>query len=188
MINYKKIAKFIKDARTLYIWNTEDLQYVCNGIAVYPIFGMPKMSPSEVLTFLGLADKKKDIMTIDNDAPEWLKNATYDKLGEGLLGRTGPDILLNGEVCRIFYTERGAVIVKSAYLSVAELSATDETPLIHCLLKMTKGTAVATFVGFELYNITMTIPPNALAAQYEVLASQIATAERIKMSGSEEKK
>ena len=186
MINYKKIAKFIKDTRTLYVWNTEDMQYVCNGITVFPIFGMPKMSPMEILTFLGLADKAKDIMIHTDDAPEWLEDATFDKLDENLLERTGPCIVLDGNEYRTFYTERGAVIVRNAYLLVVESSATDETPVIHCMLEMPGKTAVATFAGFELYNITMPLSPKGLAAQYEVLASQLHTAERQTKPESEE--
>ena len=107
-MNYKKIAKFIKDARHLTIWNDGSLQYISDGVAVYPVFGMPKMNEMEMLNFLGLMDKSSAISTVMKPAPEFLKNASYDECSDSILEKTGPLIINRGEVYRSFYTESGA--------------------------------------------------------------------------------
>ena len=62
-MNYKTIAKFIKDRRNLIIWDEPGLQWISDGVAVYPVFGMPKMNETEMIVFLGL-EKDKDKISV----------------------------------------------------------------------------------------------------------------------------
>ncbi len=172
-MNYKKIAKFIKDARHLAIYNVCGLQYISNGAAIYPVFGMPRMKEMEMLNFLGLADKSNQISVTMKDAPDWITDITYDACDENILEKTGPMILLNGEACRVFYTESGAIICKNSYISTIESSVGDEMPIIHCFTKAGKSDVVAIFVGFDLYGIVLPMKTEDLHRKYRELSDML---------------
>lgn len=180
-MNYKKIAKFIKDARHLTIYNAAGTQYISNGAAIYPVFGMPRMKEMEMLNFLGLADKSNQISVAMKDAPDWFTNITYDACDENVLEKTGPLILLNGDAYRTFYTESGAFVVKNSYISVVENGIDKDMPIVHCLTNVGHSQAVAVFVGFELYAIVCPIEPKGLYNEYLKLSTQLQLAESSKI-------
>ena len=177
-MNYKKIAKFIKDARHLTIWNDGSLQYISDGVAVYPVFGMPKMNEMEMLNFLGLADKANMISVRVNDVPEFVKNATFENCSDDILEKTGPMIFKDGDLYRVFYTEEGAVVVKNAYLSVIESGAKKEIPVMHCLTGAGKSRAVALFLGFDLHAIVMPIRFENWHTEYLQLSTMLQLAKQ----------
>lgn len=180
-MNYKKIAKFIKDARHLTIWNTCGLQYISDGVAVYPVFGMPRMKEMEMLNFLGLADKSNTISVTMKDAPDWVIDTTYDACDESVLEKTGPLIMLHGDVYRTFYAETGAVVVKNSYISAVESGLDNDMPIVHCLTDIGFSQAVAVFVGFELYTIVLPIETKDLYNDYIKLSTQLQLAEQSKI-------
>lgn len=176
-MNYKKIAKFIKDARRLIIWNSGSLQYISNGVAAYPVFGMPKMKEMEMLNFLGLIDKADSIAITTKLAPDWLKGITYSNCGDDVLEKTGPFIILSGEVCRTFYTESGAIVCKNSYISAIESSVDEDMPVNHCLIRLDTSPAVAVFVGFDLYGIVMPMKTEDLHRKYRELSDMLCLSE-----------
>ena len=180
-MNYKKIAKFIKDARHITIYNACGLQYISNGAAIYPVFGMPRMKEMEMLNFLGLADKSNQISVTMKDAPDWITDITYDACDENVLEKTGPMILLHGDAFRTFYTESGAVVVKNSYISVVENGIDKDMPIVHCLTDIGNCQADAVFVGFELYAIVCPIEPKGLYNEYLKLSMQFQLAEQTKI-------
>lgn len=180
-MNYKKIAKFIKDARHLTIYNATGTQYISNGAVIYPVFGMPRMKEMEMLNFLGLADKSNQISVTMKDAPDWITDITYDACDENVLEKTGPLILLSGDACRTFYTEQGAIVVKNSYISVVENGIDKDMPIVHCLTDIGNCRAVAVFVGFELYAIVCPIEPQGLYNEYLKLSMQFQLAEQTKI-------
>ena len=177
-MNYKKIAKFIKDARRMAIWNYGRMQYISDGAAVYPVYGMPKMNEMEMLNFLGLADKANMISTTVSDLPEFVINTTFENCGDDILEKTGPMIFKDGDLYRVFYTEEGAVIVKNVYLSVVESGAKDNMPIMHCLTNTGKGKAVALFIGFDLYAIVMPIRAENWHTEYLQLSTMLQLAKQ----------
>lgn len=177
-MNYKKIAKFIKDARRMAIWNYGRMQYISDGAAVYPVYGMPKMNEMEMLNFLGLADKANMISTTVSDLPEFIINTTFEDCEDDILEKTGPMIFKDGDLYRAFYTEEGAVIVKNVYLSVVESGAKDNMPIMHCLTNTGKGKAVALFIGFDLYAIVMPIKCKDWYKEYFQLSTMLQLAEQ----------
>ena len=176
-MNYKKISKFVKDARRLTIWNTGSIQYISDGAAVYPVYGMPRMSEMEMLNFLGLADKSDKISVVMKDAPEWIAATTYDKCDENVLEKTGPMIILHGDMFRTFYTESGAVVVENSYITAVENSFSKDYPVIHCLTEVGETPAVAVFAGFDLYAIILPIKTEGLYNDYLKLATQLQAAD-----------
>lgn len=177
-MNYKKIAKFIKDARHMVIWNDGEMQYISDGAAVYPVYGMPKMNEMEMLNFLGLADKANMISVRVNGVPEFVKNATFENCSDDILEKTGPMIFKDGDLYRPFYTEEGAVVVKNAYLSVIESGAKDEIPVMHCLIGTGKTSAVALFLGFDLHAIVMPIRAENWHTEYLQLSTMLQLAKQ----------
>ena len=172
-MNYKKIAKFIKDARRMVIWNYGRMQYISDGAAVYPVYGMPKMNEMEMLNFLGLADKANMISTTVSDLPEFVIKTTFENCGDDILEKTGPMIFKDGDLYRTFYTEEGAVIVKNVYLSVVESGVKDNMPIMHCLTSTGKAKAVALFVGFDLYAIIMPVKCEGWHKEYLQLSTML---------------
>ena len=179
-MNYKKIAKFIKDARRLSIYNAAGIQYISDGAAIYPVFGMPRMKEMEMLNFLGLADKSSTISVTMSDAPEWLVSITYDAC-ETILEKTGPMIMLSGEVYRTFYSEFGAVVVRNGYISVIENGIDKDIPIVHCLTSAGFGHAVAVFCGFDLYAVVCPIEPKGVYIEYTKLSTMLQLAEQTKI-------
>ena len=176
-MNYKKIAKFIKDARNLTIWDTESIQFISDGAAVYPVYGMPRMSEMEMLNFLGLVDNADKISVIRKNAPDWLKVLTYEKCDENILERTGPMILLHGEAHRTFYTESGALVVRNSYITAVENSFDKDYPVIHCQIELPKSPGVAVFARFDLYAVILPKKTEGLYTDYLKLATQLQEAD-----------
>lgn len=185
-MNYKKIAKFIKDTRTLTIWNGGGMQYITNGIAVYPVYGMPRMNEAEMLNFLGLADKASVITTKAVTAPDWLIELKYDECIDSILESNGPGIILHGDLFRTYYSEEGAVVVQNSYISAVEGSFDKDYPISRCMIDIgQKHKCIAIFAGFDIYGIVMPMETQELYREYYKLADQLKLANE-KQDGSHE--
>lgn len=185
-LNYKKIAKFIKDTRTMTIWNGGGMQYISNGVAVYPVYGMPRMNEMEMLNFLGLADKASVITTKAVAAPDWIVEASYDDCIDNLLESNGPGIILHGDLFRTYYTESGAVVIQNNYIFTVEGSFDKDYPISRCIINISdKIKGVAIFAGFDLYGVILPVETKELYRDYYKLADQLKLANE-KQDGSHE--
>lgn len=114
-MKYSKITPLIKKHKQLAIHTPESgEQWISNGVAAYPILGMPKMSESEMLTFFGF-------QVNDNiNVTEWQAdkiNLSDAAWGEEHINAFGPALIIGGDDCACFYTSIGAFIVKEKYLT-----------------------------------------------------------------------
>ena len=113
-MKYSKITPLIKKTKQLAIHTPNSgEQWISNGVAAYPILGMPHMSESEMLTFLGFQ------LNDDISATNWKANSIYlsdTAVGEELIKAFGPALTIGEDSCTCFYTSLGAFIVKDKYL------------------------------------------------------------------------
>ena len=167
-MNYKKIAKFIKDARNLIIWNNGREQWISDGYAAYPVLGMPMMNEKEMLMFLGLYDQADKISVRSNELPEWIKDLKYEGNFEIMLG---PSIIEAGGICRVYYTEQGAVVLKSKYFEAAEHNA-DEDIITYQVISE-KVTGIAVFLGFDLVAVVLPLVTKGMSDKYLKLVNML---------------
>ena len=176
-MNYNTIAKFIKQRRSLIIWDTDAEQWIGDGVGFYPIFNMPKMSESEIITFLGLEKdyNNNKIVVSRTRAPQKISFGDCDP-DENMLNVQGPAILYLGELCRTYYTEQGAIACYNKYINVVERDAADEE-FVTPYLRLADGLPyIAMINGFELSGICLTattISKKKFAKEYEDLAAAL---------------
>lgn len=114
-MKYSKITPLIKKHKQLAIHTPESgEQWISNGIAAYPILGMPKMSETEMLTFLNF-QQNDNINVIEWGANE-INLSDTDRCEE-FINAFGPALIINGDPCSTFFTSMGALIVKEKYLA-----------------------------------------------------------------------
>lgn len=113
-MKYSKIAKLIKKSKRLIIHTDGKEQWISDGAAVYPVLGMPKMSETEMLTFLNFQDNDKINVTEWNGENAMLSDTDPN---EELIESFGPTILVKDEKCVVFYTSIGALIINENYLT-----------------------------------------------------------------------
>lgn len=113
-MKYKKIAAFIKKRKYLGIHTAGKEQWITDGVASYPIIGMPVMSAAEMLAFLDF-QANDDIKVTEWKALEVRFGDTA--LNEELIERFGPSVSIGESSCSVFYTSAGAVLVNDAYLT-----------------------------------------------------------------------
>lgn len=167
-MNYKKIAKFIKDTRNLIIWNNGREQWISDGIAAYPVLGMPTMNESEMLMFLGLYDQADKISVRTNELPDWIKNLTYEGNFDIMLG---PSIIEAGSICRVYYTEQGAIVLKNKYFDAVEHNADED--IITYQLTSDKNPGIAVFIGFDIVAVVLPIVTRGLSEKYMKLVNML---------------
>ena len=153
-MNYKTIAKFIKDRRNLIIWDEPGLQWISDGIAVYPVFGMPKMSETEMIIFLGLEKDKDKISVRRKPVPPELPLEDMDT-EDDIMNVQGFPIIYLGEMCRTYFTEQGVIAVYNKYINVIEKDAAD-SELVSLYLRVKNGQPyVAVMNGLELFGLVL---------------------------------
>lgn len=115
-MKYKKIASFIKKRKELGIHDGESCQWITDGIACYPVLGLPRMTESEMMNFLDLS--LSDGINVSSCSTLGVNLSDTDK-EEELIEGFGPEIISGGEVHAVFYTSMGAIIVKDKYIQPA---------------------------------------------------------------------
>ncbi len=170
-MNYKKIAKFIKDARHLTIWTNGKNQWISDGIAAYPVLGMPMMNEMEMLMFLGLYDKASTISVKSSELPEFIRDLEYDT-DNTIIEKIGPALLNHGEVCRTYFTEQGALVLKNKHFETVEKNAGDD-PITYFLIDR-KPALVAVYIGFDLIAVILPLMiDDKVTAEYRKLVDQL---------------
>lgn len=154
-MNYKTIAKFIKDRRNLIIWDEPGLQWISDGIAVYPVFGMPKMNETEMIVFLGLEKDKDKISVRRRPVSPDIPLGDMDT-EDDIMNNQGFPIIYLGELCRTYFTEQGVIAVYNKYINVIEKDSAD-SKLVSLYFRVKNGQPyVAIMNGLELWGLVLT--------------------------------
>lgn len=117
-----KISSLIKKRRYLAIHTSGNEQWISDGVAAYPVQGMPVMSDSQMLKHLDLQPKDKvDVINWEADKLE-----TKDAIAEETeIKEFGPSLLIGGEEYASLYTEIGLLLVNEKYLAPVHTDTSD---------------------------------------------------------------
>ena len=117
-----KISSLIKKRRYLAIHTSGNEQWISDGVAAYPVQGMPVMSDSQMLKHLDLQPKDKvEVINWEADKIE-----TKDSIAEETaIEEFGPSLLINGEEYASLYTEIGLLLINEKYLVPVHTDTSD---------------------------------------------------------------
>jgi len=112
----KAIASLLKEHKIIELWDAGDTQWISNGRAAYPLYGMPRLDEETVMTVMDIPEKDRDkYMVNDLYAPTNLNLSDYDDTERRLL----PQLLTigyGGEVLMPARTSLGLMFIDPAYL------------------------------------------------------------------------
>lgn len=112
----KAIASLLKGNRLINLWDCGDTQWISNGRAAYPLYGMPRLDEETVMTVMDIPEKDRDKYIVDNlGAPTKLNLSDYDDTER----RLPPPMLTigyGGEVLMPARTSLGLMFFDPAYL------------------------------------------------------------------------
>lgn len=157
-MKYNKIAALIKKSRYLDVRSVDEgEQWVGDGGAMFPIYGMPELDNEQVYKFLNLENDKTKIsvgqagMFDESSFDESLFSEDY--VGEIQVREFGVRVLINGEEYESLYTELGALLIKSKYIEIAADNVEIEGQLGIYIRKCGKIPFIAIKKGFALLAI-----------------------------------
>ena len=95
----KKIESLCKNAKRLMIFNARDVQWISDGRAVYPLYGLPRLTPDNVLTMFDVPEDKRGKIYVDEktELPPYLdisdaypgeKEIAQEKISFNYYGKT----------------------------------------------------------------------------------------------------
>lgn len=115
-----KIAGFIKQRKFVRVCDFDGMQWIGDGAALYPIFGMRALDDKELVHFLDLDPDDIEV----RHTVELPIDLSTDTIDETFINDRGRDVVLCGELCRTYYTERGALFFASRYFAPVEKDKT----------------------------------------------------------------
>jgi hypothetical protein len=116
VLKLKQIESIIKPNKNVCLYMAEDAQWIGDGCAMYPIYGMPHLTEDNILTMWDVPEEKREkwqfrhlgtvSLAMFNDAVE----------GEQLLERGLSAILVAGGLAEPLRTEQGVLFIYRRYL------------------------------------------------------------------------
>lgn len=152
-MKYNKIAALIKKSKWLDVKTVDEgEQWVGDGSAMFPIYGMPQLDNEQIYKLLSLENDKTKIS--DGQAGMFDDSLfSEDYAGEIQVREFGVNALINGEEHQTLYTELGALLIKSKYIEIAADNVEIEGQLGIYIRKCGKIPFIAIKKGFALLSI-----------------------------------
>ena len=92
-------------------------QYIGDGAACYPVFGLPELDGESVLTIFDVPEKDREKYIVqEREAPMGINFEDVDPT-ERLIDKRMMSLISSGRVLRPMQTSRGLVFIESRYLS-----------------------------------------------------------------------
>ncbi len=76
----QKIVSLCKESGQMYITKMEDAQWVGNGQAVYPLYGLPEFTPETLCETFGLSEDQQSKMILNEKTVEEYQGINFDML------------------------------------------------------------------------------------------------------------
>ncbi len=123
MIKKKKVAALCKKNYTISTTTRSDgTQWVGNGIALYSMEGMPKMTPEEVAVAFDYSDAERKAMTLNEN--RYLAALTVDDYPREIIIESPPrDIIIGSEHYLMFNAADRVMFIDSGALAPVELDS-----------------------------------------------------------------
>lgn len=119
----KSIAAICKKSKRVVLYSKRDAegdivqQYISDGSAVYPVFGLPVLDEESILTIFDIPEKQReDWLVKDADIPGGINFGDMDNC-EQIIERVGLSIVYAGKTLKPLQTRRGLVFMESRYLA-----------------------------------------------------------------------
>lgn len=114
----KTIEALCKARGTIYLADAEGVQWISDGVAVYPLYGMPQLDESNIFTMFDIPDEKRGkYMFDDSGRIAHTMNLADNTDGERQVQQS--DILLQsgGYILMPIKTSKGIVYINKKYLA-----------------------------------------------------------------------
>ena len=112
----KKLARLCSARKRIQLFDGETVQYIGDGSAVYPVWGMPELDKESLMVVFDIPEKKqKDFFISREPAPESINLKDVDET-EQLVERLGFEI--DGMV--LLRTGKGLAMIDGKYLGPVE--------------------------------------------------------------------
>ena len=109
----KAVESIIKANRAIYISKGDGCQWIGNGAAMYPLYGLPELSQENIFTMFDIPEDKREKYTFMQ-----IQNARdLDNYpGEQEVYSLSTSIVASGALLNVYETSRGAVFLDARYL------------------------------------------------------------------------
>lgn len=122
-MNIQKIVNLCKKSGTLYLYNAKDCQWISNGYAVYPMYGVPQFDEDSICATYGISDEQKEKMVISEKRPPESGISFEDNEETEIPAKViSPGIVYAGTDYMTVSSEKGIEFIKRKYLDVFDES------------------------------------------------------------------
>ncbi len=112
----KQIEKILKSQKRIIISEARGAQWLSDGVAVYPVYNLPKLTEENIFPLFDIPEEKRDKFYFKaSSLPTFLNFEDSDE-NEQMIDRGDFSILVNGRILEPLKTSRGIVFIKSRYL------------------------------------------------------------------------
>lgn len=114
----KTIEALCKARGTIYLADAEGVQWISDGVAVYPLYGMPQLDESNIFTMFDIPDEKRGKYMFD-DSGRIAHTVNLSDNADGERQVQQSDILLQsgGYILMPIKTSKGIVYINKKYLA-----------------------------------------------------------------------
>lgn len=111
----KQIESILKRNKNVTMYDTNGAQWLGDGGALYPVFGMPKLSAENLLTMWDVPEDKRSKWNfrIEQSAPCDMRDTTE---AEYIAKRDMPPVFFQGEILEPLEMEQGVIFINQRYL------------------------------------------------------------------------
>lgn len=112
----KQIESILKPNKNIVLYTTEDAQWIGDGAALYPIYGMPHLTEENILVMWDVPEDKREKWHFrygDTLHPSMFSDSVD---GEQLIERGMSPICQNGGMAEPLKTEQGVLFINQRYL------------------------------------------------------------------------
>ncbi len=149
MLKYKKIVELLARSKTIALYDVEPVQWISDGVAAYPMEGMPRFDELALRRAYDIDDKV--LIVTEEGLPPGMCFEDIDK-AENAVFPERVQLQPTGDSLTSFRTQRGTTFIKKRYLDVAGKSAE-----MNCYERLTAdgGLYIAAKDGFRLQAVIM---------------------------------
>lgn len=119
----KSIAAICKKSKRVVLYSKRNIegdivqQYISDGSAVYPVYGLPALDEESILTIFDIQEKQReDWFVKDADIPDGINFEDMDS-SEQIIERAGLSIVYAGKTLKPLQTRHGLIFMESRYLA-----------------------------------------------------------------------
>ncbi|OGO90328.1 MAG: hypothetical protein A2Y17_12225 [Clostridiales bacterium GWF2_38_85] len=113
----KSIASICKNNKSVILYEGKSCQWISDGAAIYPLFGLPKMTKENIFTMFDVPEEKQSGFYFDSK--EELPSFCFSDAdgGERLLDRATLSVCAKGHVVEPLKTSLGIAFINEKYLA-----------------------------------------------------------------------